>query len=90
MPQRPLCEKRSISAIMHGGDAFGSASLAKSIWGEVGQDIAALAFDVFGMEPTGRRWADYRLTSRSLTIAGGTTQINKTITAQRVLGLPRL
>jgi len=36
-----------------------------------------------------RRWADYRLTSRSLTIAGGTTQINKNITAQRVLGLPR-
>ena len=25
----------------------------------------------------------------SLTIAGGTTQINKNITAQRVLGLPR-
>ena len=37
----------------------------------------------------GGRWADYRLTSRSLTIAGGTSQINKNITAQRVLGLPR-
>jgi alkylation response protein AidB-like acyl-CoA dehydrogenase len=83
-----LC-KRSISAIIHGGDAFGSASLAKSIWGEVGQDIAALAFDLMGMDPAGRRWADYRLTSRSLTIAGGTTQINKNITAQRILGLPR-
>jgi alkylation response protein AidB-like acyl-CoA dehydrogenase len=83
-----LC-KRSISAIMHGGDAFGSASLAKSIWGEVGQDIAALGFDLIGMHPDGRRWADYRLTARSLTIAGGTTQINKNITAQRVLGLPR-
>jgi hypothetical protein len=83
-----LC-KRSISAVIHGGDAFGSASLAKSIWGEVGQDIAALAFDLIGMDPAGRRWADYRLTSRSLTIAGGTTQINKNITAQRILGLPR-
>jgi len=29
------------------------------------------------------------LTSRSLTIAGGTSQINKNITAHRVLGLPR-
>ncbi|WP_293001709.1 acyl-CoA dehydrogenase family protein [Mycobacterium sp.] len=83
-----LCQ-RSISAVIHGGDAFGSASLAKSIWGEVGQDIAALGFDLIGMDPVGRRWADYRLTSRSLTIAGGTTQINKNITAQRVLGLPR-
>jgi alkylation response protein AidB-like acyl-CoA dehydrogenase len=83
-----LCQ-RSISASLHGGDAFGSASLAKSIWGEVGQDIAALAFDLIGSHPNGRRWADYRLTSRALTIAGGTTQINKNITAQRVLGLPR-
>ena len=83
-----LCQ-RSISAILHGGDAFGSASLAKSIWGEVGQDIAALAFDLLASHPDGRRWADYRLTARALTIAGGTTQINKNITAQRVLGLPR-
>jgi alkylation response protein AidB-like acyl-CoA dehydrogenase len=83
-----LCQ-RSISAILHGGDDFGSASLAKTIWGEVGQDIAALAFDLLGPLDAGRRWADYRLTSRSLTIAGGTTQINKNITAQRVLGLPR-
>jgi hypothetical protein len=81
-----LCQ-RSISATLHGGSvsaALGSASLAKTVWGEIGQELAALAFDVLG---TG--WADYRLTSRSLTIAGGTTQINKNITAQRVLGLPR-
>jgi alkylation response protein AidB-like acyl-CoA dehydrogenase len=80
-----LCQ-RSISATLYGGDAFGSASLAKTVWGEVGQDLAALAFDLLGGNP---RWANYRLTSRSLTIAGGTTQINKNITAQRVLGLPR-
>jgi alkylation response protein AidB-like acyl-CoA dehydrogenase len=83
-----LCQ-RSISATLHGGDektALGSASLAKTVWGEIGQDLAALAFDVLG---TDGPWLDYRLTSRSLTIAGGTTQINKNITAQRVLGLPR-
>lgn len=81
---------RSISATMHGGSeitAFGSASLAKTVWGELGQNLAALAFDVLGPQAT--RWADYRLTSRSLTIAGGTTQINTNITAHRVLGLPR-
>jgi alkylation response protein AidB-like acyl-CoA dehydrogenase len=82
-----LC-KRSISAMLHGGDALGSASLAKSVWAELGQDLAELAFDVFG--PSGeQRWVDRRLSSRSLTIAGGTTQINKGITATRVLGLPR-
>ncbi|WP_176357702.1 acyl-CoA dehydrogenase family protein [Mycobacterium persicum] len=81
---------RSISATLHGGSeitALGSASLAKTVWGEIGQDLAALAFDVLG--PQAHRWADYRLTSRSLTIAGGTTQINTNITAHRVLGLPR-
>jgi alkylation response protein AidB-like acyl-CoA dehydrogenase len=48
-----------------------------------------LAFDVLGDRGTNAAWANYRLTSRSLTIAGGTTQINKNITAQRILGLPR-
>lgn len=90
-----LC-KRSISAMLHGGDALGSASLAKSVWAELGQDLAALAFDVFGpgrphdsRGQSSGRWVDRRLSSRSLTIAGGTTQINKGITATRVLGLPR-
>lgn len=86
-----LCQ-RSISATMHGGSektALGSASLAKTVWGEIGQDLAALAFDVLGTRGAGSSWADYRLTSRALTIAGGTSQINKNITAQRVLGLPR-
>jgi hypothetical protein len=86
-----LCQ-RSISATLHGGSekvAFGSASLAKTVWGEIGQDLAALAFDVLGTRGSNAPWANYRLTSRSLTIAGGTTQINKNITAQRVLGLPR-
>jgi len=86
-----LCQ-RSISATLHGGSestAFGSASLAKTVWGEIGQALAALAFDVLGTEGGKGRWGDYRLTSRSLTIAGGTSQITKNITAQRVLGLPR-
>jgi alkylation response protein AidB-like acyl-CoA dehydrogenase len=83
-----LCQ-RSISATLHGGDAFGSASLAKTVWGEIGQDLAALAYDVLGTRGGNASWANYRLTSRSLTIAGGTSQINKNITAQRVLGLPR-
>ncbi len=86
-----LCQ-RSISATLHGGSAqaaFGTASLAKSVWGEIGQNMAALAFDVLGARGENAQWANYRLTSRALTIAGGTTQINKNITAQRVLGLPR-
>lgn len=83
-----LCQ-RSISGAQYGRDSFESASLAKTVWGEVGQGLAALAFDTLGPLGLKGRWTDYRLTSRSLTIAGGTTQVNKNITAQRVLGLPR-
>lgn len=83
-----LC-KRSISAALAGGDALGSASLAKTVWGELGQDVSALAFDVLGPHGGGGRWAERRLTTRGLTIAGGTTQVNKNITALHVLGLPR-
>ncbi|AEV76297.1 acyl-CoA dehydrogenase [Mycolicibacterium rhodesiae NBB3] len=83
-----LCQ-RSISAGMHGGDAFATAGLAKSVWGEIGKDLAALAFDTLGPGAGDGRWDEFRLTSHALTIAGGTTQINKNITAQRVLGLPR-
>ncbi|MDT3440859.1 acyl-CoA dehydrogenase family protein [Pseudofrankia sp. BMG5.37] len=83
-----LC-KRSISASLAGADGFASASLAKTVWGELGQDIAALGFDLLGADGADGRWAQFRLTSRALTIAGGTTQVNKNITAGRVLGLPR-
>ena len=83
-----LCQ-RAISAAAAGGDGTAQASLAKTVWGELDQDLAALGFDVLGAGDPGGRWAQQRLTSRSLTIAGGTTQVNKNVTAQRVLGLPR-
>lgn len=82
-----LCQ-RSISATAHGKDGFGTASLAKSVWAEIGQDVAALGYALLGDAGAEGRWAERRLTSRALSIAGGTTQINTNITA-RLLGLPR-
>ena len=35
------------------------------------------------------RWGTARVSVRALSIAGGTTQINKNVIAQRILGLPR-
>ncbi len=35
------------------------------------------------------RWADNLLGVRQASIAGGTTEINKSIVGERVLGLPR-
>jgi alkylation response protein AidB-like acyl-CoA dehydrogenase len=81
-----LCQ-RSISRAAHGGDPSGQAGLAKTIWGELEQDVASLGHELLGVG--GGRWANARLSSRSLTIAGGTTQVTKNVTAVRVLGLPR-
>jgi alkylation response protein AidB-like acyl-CoA dehydrogenase len=78
-----LCQ-RAISLTMAGGDPSAQASLAKVVWGHLDQDLTAL-----GHEELGGPWTEARLRSRSLTIAGGTTQVNKNITAVRVLGLPR-
>jgi alkylation response protein AidB-like acyl-CoA dehydrogenase len=81
-----LCQ-RSIAAT--GGDASGTASLAKTVWGELEQDVAVLGHELLGAHDPGGRWSAARLSTRSLTIAGGTPQVNKNVTAQRVLGLPR-
>lgn len=83
-----LC-RRAVSAALHGGDALRTAGLAKTVWGEVGQELANTAYDLLGDTGGDGRWARHRLATRSLTIAGGTTQITKNVTAGRVLGLPR-
>jgi alkylation response protein AidB-like acyl-CoA dehydrogenase len=44
---------------------------------------------VLGADALSGPWARTRLHARSYTIAGGTTQVNKNVIAQRVLGLPR-
>lgn len=80
-----LC-RRAISATLAGNASADSASLAKTVWGELGQDIAALGFDLLGSHGAQGRWARERLAARALTIAGGTTQINKNITARHILG----
>ena len=64
-----LC-KRSISATLHGGDALGSASLAKSVWAELGQDLASLAFDVLGPQHANGGWTVVCRRARSPSRAG--------------------
>jgi alkylation response protein AidB-like acyl-CoA dehydrogenase len=81
--------QRSVSAALHGRDGAATAGLAKMVWAELGQELAALGFDLLGSRDPEGRWAEHRLAARSMTIAGGTTEIMKTMTATRLLGLPR-
>jgi alkylation response protein AidB-like acyl-CoA dehydrogenase len=59
------------------------------VWSEAEQHVAELSSQVLGPDALSGPWARDRVYSRAMTIAGGTTQVNKNILAQRILGLPR-
>ena len=84
-----LLSDRAISGQLHGRSLGPEGSLAKLLWSEVENHIAEAAADVLGPAAGGGDWGRDRVYVRALTIAGGTTQVNKNIIAQRILGLPR-
>jgi len=84
-----LISDRAISAELHGRTMGPEGSIAKLLWSEAEQHITEVASDVLGPDALLGEWARDRVYSRALTIAGGTTQVNKNIVAQRILGLPR-
>jgi alkylation response protein AidB-like acyl-CoA dehydrogenase len=84
-----LLADRAISAELHGRPLGPESSLMKLVWSDVENHIAEVAGEVLGPEANMGRWGRERLYVRSVSIAGGTTQVNRNIIAQRVLGLPR-
>ena len=84
-----LISDRAISAELHGRSMGPEGSIAKLVWSEAEQHLTEVASDVLGPDALSGQWARDRVYSRALTIAGGTTQVNKNILAQRILGLPR-
>jgi alkylation response protein AidB-like acyl-CoA dehydrogenase len=84
-----LLAARVVSAAEHHGVPGPEGSVAKLAWAQADQALAATAVDVLGLGALDDGWGHNLCTSRSLSIAGGTTEINKTILADRVLGLPR-
>jgi alkylation response protein AidB-like acyl-CoA dehydrogenase len=84
-----LISDRAISAELHGRAMGPEGSIAKLLWSESEQHLTEVASEVLGPDALQGQWARDRVYSRALTIAGGTTQVNKNIVAQRILGLPR-
>jgi alkylation response protein AidB-like acyl-CoA dehydrogenase len=84
-----LISERAISAEIHGRAMGPEGSIAKLLWSEAEQHITEVASEVLGPDALAGPWARDRVYGRALTIAGGTTQVNKNIVAQRLLGLPR-
>ncbi len=84
-----LVADRAISGELHGRPLGPETSIAKLVWSETEQHVAEVAAAVHGPDADGGSWGADRIAVRSHSIAGGTTQVNKNIIAQRVLGLPR-
>jgi alkylation response protein AidB-like acyl-CoA dehydrogenase len=84
-----LVSDRAISGALHGRDVGPEGSIAKLVWSEAEQHLGEVAGDVLGADANSGSWGRDRVYMRALTIAGGTTQVNKNILATRILGLPR-
>jgi alkylation response protein AidB-like acyl-CoA dehydrogenase len=69
-------------------DATPSASIMKLIWSELTQDVVRTGFELNCPEHRDR-WRYLELDARSDTIASGSSEIQRNIISERVLGLPR-
>jgi alkylation response protein AidB-like acyl-CoA dehydrogenase len=79
--------KRMIGAALAGKPPGAEGSVVKLAWSQCSQRLNNTAVDLTG--DVNGSWGTSMLASRSLSIAGGTTEVNKNIVAERVLGLPR-
>jgi alkylation response protein AidB-like acyl-CoA dehydrogenase len=94
-----LIRLRTVSAKVQGLEPGPEASVRKALADEHGQHVMATAVELAGtggllmdQGPFGAdtsMWATGYLYSRALTIGGGTSEVQRNILAERILGLPR-
>ena len=93
-----LIRLRTVSAMVRGKEPGPEASIRKALADEHGQKIMGLAKDLAGTAgmlnntgPLGTppgEWASGFLFAPALTVGGGTSEVQRNIIAERVLGLP--
>jgi alkylation response protein AidB-like acyl-CoA dehydrogenase len=81
--------KRALGAALSGRAPGAEGSVIKLAWSQTSQALSRTAIDVLGIASLDGPWGKGLLSSCSLTIAGGTTEVNRNIIGERVLGLPR-
>jgi alkylation response protein AidB-like acyl-CoA dehydrogenase len=84
-----LLADRAMSGALHGRPLGPESSVAKLVWTDVENHLAEAAGLILGRAANTGYWGRERVYVRAMSIAGGTTQVNKNIIAQRILGLPR-
>ncbi len=80
---------RSLARAAAGLPPGPESSVIKIAWSQLGARLPVVAVDVLGLAGLEGPWGLDLLHGRSLPIAGGTTEVNRNIVGERVLGLPR-
>jgi alkylation response protein AidB-like acyl-CoA dehydrogenase len=90
---------KQVTEVMRRGQPGPEGSYLKLLWSETDQRMKELALDVEGpyaalargasQAPDAGRWEYEYLWSRAATIYAGTSEVQRNVIAQRVLGLPR-
>jgi alkylation response protein AidB-like acyl-CoA dehydrogenase len=85
---------RTLTRSSRASGAVPEGSILKLFWSEMNQRTAQIALEILGLqgqswELDDGRWAYNYLRVRGNTIEAGTSEVQRNIIAQRVLGLPR-
>jgi len=81
---------RTLSRLARGEEPGPESSWVKLAWTDMTQHLSESALDVVGpAAPLTGRWQRQWLWSKAASIAGGTSEVQRTILAERLLGLPR-
>lgn len=83
---------RTLSAVVAKKELGPASSINKMFWSEYAQRFAEIVMNIQGADemvnPTDP-WPQRFLQTRSVTIWGGTAQVQRNIVGERVLGLPK-
>jgi alkylation response protein AidB-like acyl-CoA dehydrogenase len=90
---------RTLSRLAHGNEPGPESSVVKLAWTDMTQHLSDVALALVGDaaplwsdaagNPAGGRWQKQWLWSKAASIAGGTSEVQRTIIGDRILGLPR-
>jgi len=81
---------RTLSRLGRGIEPGPESSVVKLCWSDMTQHLSATALAVLGADaPLTGKWQRQWLWSKAASIAGGTSEVQRTIIGERLLGLPR-
>jgi alkylation response protein AidB-like acyl-CoA dehydrogenase len=81
---------RTLSHLGRGGEPGAESSWVKLTWSDMTQQMSEAALAVMGAEaPLMGTWQRQWLWSKSASVAGGTSEVQRNVIGERLLGLPR-